>query len=63
MELTVREKAEKAKFLYIRNEISREDMEKDVKPFVNEVNAKAVEVAKKFGVKPKKISIPYFLRQ
>lgn len=62
MGLTLREQAEKARVMYHMNEISREEMERLIKPYVDEVNKKAVELAKKHGVKPRKVSVSYFVR-
>lgn len=54
--------AESAKALYHRNVITREEAKKDIKPYIDAFNKKSVETAKKYGMRPMKISFAKFVR-
>lgn len=58
----LREKAEYAKMLYIGGQISREEALKDINPYIEAVNAKSKELAKKYNQKPKLVTASKFLR-
>lgn len=55
-------KALKARHLYNLGLIEREEMKEDVQPYVDKFNHRSKEIAKKFDVKPKYISVQSFLR-
>lgn len=58
----LKEKAEQARILYRMGEISREQAKKEVKPYVEAVNAKSKEIAKKYNQRPRLVNIAGFLR-
>ena len=55
-------KAEYARDMYKMGKISREEAKKEIEPYIEAVNQKMVELAKKYNQKPKKINIQGFLR-
>ena len=52
---TLREKAEHARELYRAGQITREEARESIDPYLEACNVKAKELAKKYGIKPKKI--------
>lgn len=54
--------AQDAKWKYAIGAITREEAKEDVMPYINAVNAKAEELAKKYGMKAKKVSFIGFMR-
>lgn len=55
--------AEEAKYYANIGAISIEEAKKRIKPYIDAVNEKAIEIAKNYNMKPKKISISHFMRQ
>jgi hypothetical protein len=60
--LQLKERAEKARTLYRLGHITREEAVKECTPYLNEFNRKAVEIAKKYKQRPKKITFASFIR-
>lgn len=60
--LKMKDKAYKAKMNLIHGEISYSEAVEMVKPYIDEVNKKSIEIAKKYGMKPKKTSVRSYLR-
>lgn len=58
----LRDRANKAKHLYMNNEITREDAIAEITPFIDYVNNKSIQIAKKYNQKPKMVKINSFLR-
>lgn len=58
----LREKALAARILYNRGIITREEAKEDIDPYINLVNKKAKEIAKKYNMKPKLVSFSVFVR-
>ena len=56
------QQAKQAAFEYNIGAISREECRKLVMPYINLYNKKAVEIAKKYGMRPKKINFCSFIR-
>lgn len=57
-----RQKALEAKYLYNAGVITREEAAEMIEPYKNLFNQKSKELAKKYGMKPKKFSLAAFLR-
>ena len=55
-------RAKQAKILFGQGKISQEKAEESIVPFIDYLNVKAPEIAKKFGVKARKFSVIGFLR-
>jgi hypothetical protein len=53
--------AEKYRTLYKLGEVSKEEAVINIRPYINELNKKAVEIAEKYNQKPKKVSVAKFL--
>lgn len=60
--LLLRDKAEKGRILYRSNKISRNEACGYVEPYLNAVNDKAILIAKKYNMKPKRVSFKSFVR-
>lgn len=58
----LKNKAERARIEYRNNLISREEAKKEIQPFIDYANKKAVELAKKYNQKPRKISFIAYVR-
>ncbi len=58
----LKQKAEQARMLYRMGEISHEQAKKEVKLYVETVNAKSKEIAKKYNQRPRLVDIAGFLR-
>lgn len=54
--------AEKGRVLYNSGQISREEAKEMIMPYVDAFNEVSIEKAKKFGMKPKKISFGQYIR-
>lgn len=54
--------AEQAKIKYKNNLITREEAKKEIQPFIDYANTKAVELAKKYNQKPRRISFISYVR-
>lgn len=54
--------AESSKVLYQRNVISREEAKADINPYIDAFNKRSVEIAKKYGMRPMKISFAKYVR-
>lgn len=53
--------AEKYRDLYRLGEVSKKEAVENIKPYINELNNKAVEIAEKYNQKPRKVSVAKFL--
>lgn len=60
--LEMKIKAEHASYLYNIGAIDREEAKKEIMPYLNKVNEKALELAKKYHQKPKKVTFSTFIR-
>ena len=58
----LKERAENGRDLYKMNHISREEAKEYIMPYINAVNAKSKELAKKYKVRAKLINFAGFLR-
>ena len=58
----LKNRAEIAKMKYTNNLITREEAKKEIQPFIDYANKKAVELAKKYNQKPRKISFIAYVR-
>lgn len=58
----IKEIAMKYKLLYNSGKVTREEALSHITPYIEQYNKKSAEVAKKYGVKPKKISFASFIR-
>jgi hypothetical protein len=58
----LKEQADKARILYARNLITREQAKADCTPYITAFNEKATEIARKYNQRPKKISFASFIR-
>ena len=54
--------AENARYLYTIGHITREEAKNDIMPYINAINKKAKELAKKYNQKPKLVSFNSFCR-
>lgn len=54
--------ADNIRYLYRIGTITREEAMRDTKPYLDAVNKKAEELAKKYNQKPKKITFNSFMR-
>lgn len=55
-------RAESARYAYNRGFITRAEAQKEVQPYIDLVNKKAVEIAKKYSMRPQKIQMAQFFR-
>lgn len=58
----LRTKAEEAKILYNSNLITRNEAKEIIQPYLDEVNKKSIDLAKKYGRKPMKVSFISYCR-
>jgi LPS O-antigen subunit length determinant protein (WzzB/FepE family) len=58
----LKQEAEYARLLYTINSISREEAQKRIQPYIDAINERSVEIAKKYNQKPKKVSFNGFIR-
>lgn len=58
----LKEKAEQGRQLYRSNLIDQSEAKKMITPYLDAVNKKAVEIAKKYGMKPRKVQFRSFVR-
>lgn len=58
----LKEEAERGRQLYRSNLIDQSEAKKMVTPYLDAVNKKAVELAKKFGQKPRKVQFRSYVR-
>jgi hypothetical protein len=58
----LKSKAEQAKFLYRTRQITREEAQAEIVPYLEQFNIKSKEVAKKYGVKPKLVNFVGWIR-
>lgn len=54
--------AERYRAQYNMGLCSREIAKENIMPYLNEINKRAVEIAKKYNKKPKKITFSYYIR-
>ena len=55
-------KAKEIRCLYGTGKITREQALAQLKPYIDLVNEKSIKLAKKFGVKPKLVTLETYLR-
>lgn len=60
--MEMKAKAEHASFLYNIGKLSREDAKEDIQPYLDAVNKKQEELAKKYKQKVKKVTFNTFVR-
>lgn len=60
--LEMKLRAEHASYLYNIGAITREEAKKEIMPYLNKVNEKAIEIAKKYNQRPKKVTFNTFVR-
>lgn len=58
----IREKAEFYRALYRNGVITREEAKENIMPYLDLVNKKAKEIAKKYNQKPKKVNFSSYVR-
>lgn len=58
----LRAQAEEAKALYNIGKMTRAEAKAIIEPFIKMANERAVEIAKKYNMKPKKISFIAYVR-
>lgn len=58
----LKEKAEQGRQLYRSGMIEQSEAKKMVAPYLDAVNKKSVELAKKFGMKPRKVQFRSYVR-
>lgn len=58
----LKEEAERGRQLYRLNLIDQSEAKKMINPYLNAVNEKAIEIAKKHGMKPRKVQFRSFVR-
>lgn len=58
----LKEQADKARVLYARNLITREEAKTQSTPYITAFNEKATAIARKYNQRPKKISFASFIR-
>ena len=58
----LKEKAEKAKFLYKTNAITRQTAKEEILPYIEAYNQKSLEIAKKYNQKAKLLRFASFVR-
>lgn len=54
--------AENARYLYTIGSITREEAKRDIMPYINAINTKAKELAKKYNQKAKLVSFNSYCR-
>jgi len=55
-------KATEARNKYVAGYISKEEALKDINPYIEFFNKKSAEIAKKYGRRPQKLNVNYFMR-
>lgn len=60
--LKLKQRAEEYRFLYQTNQITRDVAKNNIMPYIDEVNKKSKELAKKYNQKPKKVTFITFIR-
>lgn len=60
--LKLKQKAEEYRFLYQTNQVSREEALNNIMPYINAINEKSKELAKKYNQKVKKVTFSTFTR-
>jgi hypothetical protein len=60
--MDLKQQAYEAKVLYNSGQITREEAKKRIQPYLDQVNAKAKEIAVKYNQKPKKVEFGYYVR-
>ena len=58
----IKDKAERARFLYKTRQITREEAKQEILPYIELFNEKSKEVAKKHGMKPRLINFVGWIR-
>lgn len=58
----LKERAETYKALYQTRQVGREEALENIEPYIKAVNEKATQLAKKYNVRPKLVTITGFLR-
>lgn len=58
----LRQQAEKYKSMYKLNLCTREEAKNNIQPYLDELNKKSKELAKKYNQKPKKINFSSYVR-
>jgi hypothetical protein len=58
----LKNEAEAGRALYRKGEIERKEALAMVNPYIEAVNAKSAEIAKKYNMRPKKVNATSFLR-
>ena len=58
----IKEVAEKGRVLYNSGQISRDEAVEMITPYINACNEKSKELAKKYNMKPKKITFAQYIR-
>lgn len=58
----IKHKAETAKFLYRTGKISKEEANQDIQPYLDLLNKKSKELAKKYGQRPKLVNFSSYVR-
>lgn len=58
----LKEEAERGRQLYRSSIIDQSQAKKMINPYLEAVNEKSVEIAKKYGMKPKKVQFRSFVR-
>lgn len=54
--------ADEGKYLYKIGKITREEAKEKIMPYIQAFNEKSISIAKKYGMKPKKISFTSYIR-
>lgn len=60
--LKLKQIAEEYRFLYQTNQITRDIAKNNIMPYINAINEKSKEIAKKYNQKPKKVTFITFIR-
>lgn len=58
----LKRQAEKAKVLYYNGHITREEAKAQIMPYINAVNERSKELAKKYNQRPKLVNFAGFMR-
>jgi hypothetical protein len=54
--------AQESRVMYQLGKITRDEAKELIMPYINKVNEKSIELAKKYNQKPKKVSFNSFVR-
>lgn len=60
--IRLKNKAEEYRYLYNTGKITREEAKINIMPYLNKLNEKSLELAKKYNQKHKKITFSNFIR-